>query len=336
MKIPYEKVVEKIKAQTTISDAELEIKIKKKIDQLSGLISKEGAAHIIANELGVKVIPSGMLKVSEIVSGLRTVETCGRVMRKFEVRSFDTGQRKGKVGSFLVGDETGKMRVTVWNDQTQLLEKLKDNDIVKIVDAYVRDNQGTVEIHLNDRSRLIINPENVTVPELNLTTALAATRKSIADLKDTDSSVELLGTIVQVFDLRFFEVCPQCNKRVKQKESGFECDEHKHITPQYSYVLNAYLDDGTGNMRCIFFRNQANNLLKLSEIDVLIFKDALPAFEKVKMDLLGEQIKVMGRCQRNTMFDRLEFVAQQVYRDVNPEEELQRLQATATTTPSAQ
>lgn len=324
LKIPYEKVIEKIKAQTGISDAELETKIKKKIDQLSGLISKDGAAHIVANELGVKVMPSGLLKVTDIVPGLRSVETQGKVLRKFEVRSFDTGKRKGTVGSFILADETGKIRVTLWHDQTQLLAKLKENDVVKIIDAYVRENQGGLELHLNDRSRCLVNPENVVINSVQ--DALTTQRKSIADLTDTDMQVEVFGTIVQVFDIRFFEVCPTCNKRLKGREQGFVCDEHNAVSPAYSYVLNAYVDDGSGNMRCIFFRNQVHNLLKMSEQDVLSYRQSLPAFEKIKMDLLGEQIKVIGRCQRNTVFDRLEFVAQQVFRDINPEEELQRLQ----------
>ena len=77
IKIPYEKIIEKIKEQAKISDSEIESKIKEKTDQLAGLISKEGAAHIIANELGVKLFEEGNLKIKDILPGMRSVETSG-------------------------------------------------------------------------------------------------------------------------------------------------------------------------------------------------------------------------------------------------------------------
>ena len=59
IQLPYEKLVEKIVENGNISENEVAEKIRKKMDSLSGLISKEGAAHILANELGVKLsLPS--------------------------------------------------------------------------------------------------------------------------------------------------------------------------------------------------------------------------------------------------------------------------------------
>ena len=56
IKIPYEDIISKIKSGSKLSEEEIEAKIEAKLKQLSGLISKNGAAHIIANELGVKLI----------------------------------------------------------------------------------------------------------------------------------------------------------------------------------------------------------------------------------------------------------------------------------------
>ena len=55
MNMPYEVILERIKEKSELSEAEIIQKIDKKLDQLSGLISKEGAAHILANELGIKI-----------------------------------------------------------------------------------------------------------------------------------------------------------------------------------------------------------------------------------------------------------------------------------------
>ena len=65
--------------------------------QLSGLISKEGAAHIVANELGIKLFDSftGKLQIKNIIAGLRNVETVGKVLQVYELREFTTNERQG-------------------------------------------------------------------------------------------------------------------------------------------------------------------------------------------------------------------------------------------------
>ena len=66
--LPYDKIIEKIKEKTGLSQEDIEAKIKQKMEDLSGLISKEGAAHIIANENSVKVFEEGSreLKIRNI------------------------------------------------------------------------------------------------------------------------------------------------------------------------------------------------------------------------------------------------------------------------------
>ncbi|MCX6707916.1 MAG: hypothetical protein NT001_07345, partial [Candidatus Woesearchaeota archaeon] len=99
------------------------------------------------------------------------------------------------------------------------------------------------------------------------------------------------------------------------------------VKSAYSYVCNIVLDDGTGNIRVAFFKRQVEKLLDKQEQDIVIFKDAPDQFEKVKYDLLGKQIKVAGRVNKNMMFDRIEFVAQLVFPNPDPKEEIRRLES---------
>ena len=59
---------------------------------------------------------------------------------------------------------------------------------------------------------------------------------------------------------------------------------------------------------------------------ILEFRNKIPEFEAVKNDLLGKQIKVKGRTTKNAMFDRLEFIANDVDSNPDPKEEIERLQ----------
>ena len=327
LKIPYEEIVLKINQNTGMPVSEIEERVEKKLKQLSGLISKEGAAHIVANELGVKIFEplSGKLQIKNILNGMRDVETVGKGLQVYDVREFSTETRSGKVASMLIGDETGTIRVVMWGTQADHAANLGQGFIVKVIGGYVRENNGRKEIHLNDRSQLIINPKGEIVNAV-AEEAKNGTRKEIKQLAENDSDVELLGTIVQVFDIRFYEVCPKCGKRAKPSVDLFVCSEHGNVIPAYAYVLNAVLDDGTETIRCVFFRNQVERLLNLNQEQLLKFKSEPAEFEAMKNNLLGTIVKLNGRTNKNSMFNRLEFITQQVDINPNPEEQMKRMQ----------
>ncbi|MBN2112176.1 hypothetical protein JW707_03700 [Candidatus Woesearchaeota archaeon] len=328
IQMPYEDVIAKIKEKSGLSVSDIESKISSKLQQLSGLISKEGAAHIIANELGIKLFEqvSGKLQIKNIMSGMRNVETVGKVTQVFEVREFMRDESVGHVGSFIIGDETGTIRVVCWGDKAQAVNEIKEGDIVKIISAYVRENSGRKEIHLNDKSKLLLNPPGEAVGEVKASAERPpASRKSIKDLTEADQNVELLGTIVQVFEPRFFEVCPHCSSRVMQKDEKFYCKQHDAVAPSYAYVFNVFLDDGTGNIRCTFFRNQADRLTGKTPTQMDVYRQSPEKFEEIKNALLGDIIKIIGRVKKNDMFDRLEFLAQFVDPNPDPQKEIERL-----------
>ncbi|MEK6828015.1 MAG: OB-fold nucleic acid binding domain-containing protein [Nanoarchaeota archaeon] len=327
IKIPYEEIILKINEKTNMSVAEIEDRIEKKLKQLSGLISREGAAHIVANELGVKIFEplSGKLQIKNILTGMRDVETIGKVLQVSDTREFMRNDAVSKVASMLIGDETGTIRVVMWGSQADNAAALGSNDIVKIIGGYVRDNNGRKEIHLNEKSQLLINPKGEIINDVNIEFK-TRNRKEIKELNENDNEAELLGTIVQIFDLKFYEICPRCSKRAKPSTDFFVCNEHGNVIPAYSYVLNAVLDDGTETIRCVFFRNQLERLLNMTQEQLLKFRNESAEFEAVKNELLGTIVKLNGRVNKNSFFNRLEFVVQQVDNNPNPEEELKRLQ----------
>ena len=59
---------------------------------------------------------------------------------------------------------------------------------------------------------------------------------------------------------------------------------------------------------------------------ILSYKESPDKFEEIKTELLGNQIKIIGRVSNNTMFNRLEFVCSQVFPSPNPSEEIKRLE----------
>lgn len=322
--IPLEQIINTIKEKTGLSEDEINAKINEKLKQLSDLISKEGAAHIIANELGVKLIDvSRKLKIKELMPGMRNVEIIGKVTKVNELYTFETEERSGKVSSFVMGDETAVVRVTLWGSQADKITGIKEGDVIKVKGAYVKENNRQNELHLSDRGNMIINPEGEAlgaVRESNIT------RRQLADLKENEQNVEVLGTIVQVSDPRYFEVCPECNRRLKLRDNMLICETHDVVKPKLSYVFNVSFDDGTDSMRTVFYKNQADRLLEKSEAEILEFREKPEQLEAAKKELLGKIVKIVGRVNLNAMFGRKELIAQQVFTKINVDEEIKRVE----------
>lgn len=321
IKIPLNEMIAKIAQKTGLSEADINKKIDEKCESLSGLISKEGAANIIANELGVKIFESSG-KIKDIYPGMRNAEFLGKIVSIFEKKDFTRQDGSaGSVASFTVGDETGMIRVVCWNSQADILDKVKVDDIVRVQGAFVRENRGFKEVHLNDNSRVIINPNGETIETVKRT---VIERKQIKDLEE-DGRAEILATVVQVFDPRFFEVCPDCGSRLKEESGVFSCAKHAEVSPDFSFVLNAILDDGSDTIRGVFFREQAEQFLNKTNDEVKAFRAVPEAFDPIKIELLGEQFKITGRVKKNVFFERLEFVAQKVEK-ADPKEELAKVE----------
>ena len=334
IRLSYDEIIARIMEKNSISESELSGKIEAKMSQLAGLVSREGAAHIVASELGIKLVDqlSGRLQIKNILNGMRDVETVGKVLQVFEERQFGgSGGKEGRLASLQLADETGSIRAVLWNEQAGNVKGINVGDVVKVKSAYVRERNSLKELHLNDRSVIIVNPPGETVDvEVPATTAAAAiqrqkvVRKKLSELNETDAMAEVLGTIVQVFDIKFFEVCPDCGKRARQADSGFACSENKTVKPAYSDVMNTVIDDGTDTMRLVLFRRMVERLLNKAEQDVLAYRSQPDAFQQVKSDLLGNFVKAVVRVNKNELFDRLELIAQEIH-EANPDEEITRL-----------
>jgi replication factor A1 len=319
--VPIDLLKQKIIDHSAISPEDLDKKIRAKLEQLSGLISQEGAAHIIASELGVNLMKAeGLLKIKDLLAGMKNIEVIGKVIRKYDLKTFSNDKRSGKLARFLIGDESSTTMVVLWNDAADAVNDLNEGDVVRLRNSYVRDNTGKTEVHLSERKDLEINPAGISIDKAKSEQANSyakATRKKISELQENDSNIEIFATVVQVFEPKFFAVDPTTGKRVKEGEMPDKVG--------YGAVLNIFVDDGSDNVRVVLWKNQILNLLKVDEHELMKFRDNPAIFEPVKTDMLGLMVKFIGRVTKNAMFGRLEFVANVVIRDVDPDEEIKRI-----------
>jgi replication factor A1 len=323
--LTYDDIVEKIVKEKGISKEEIAEKVDEKIKQLSDLISKEGAAQIIANQLGVKVVENvgdKKFKINQLPKGVSSVNALGKVTQISEIRTFNRNGKEGKVVNFTIGDETGSIRIVVWDEKIirQVEEgEVEEGSILQLRNAYSKINNGRNELHLGGRAQVEINPKGISIGEVVKTEVFekpTAEGRRISDLKE-GMFAELKGTIVQLFEPRHYLACPECNRKVIPEGNGHKCNSHGEVGAKKSPIVNMFFDDGTSNIRVVCFSNQVEQLFGKPPAEVA---DAdVTAFDALKKDVLGKQLTISGRVNRNTMMDRLEFMASNI-KDVNPVE----------------
>ena len=148
-----------------------------------------------------------------------------------------------------------------------------------------------------------------------------ATLKTIETLRDGDDFVEITGAVVNVFELRFYEVCPSCAKRITEISNAWKCEKHGVVEPAYSYVMNIMVDDGTGVIRVTLFSKQLERLLGFDAKQILHYREYSTEFDTVKANLLGKLLSFRGKVKVNQVSMRKEFTAKLVFKeakDVEP------------------
>ena len=295
----YESLIERIASVAKLEKDEIERMVEAKRAKLSGLISKEGAAQIVAAELKIS-FDDIELKIKELMPGMRKVNVVGKIISIFPVREFEKNGRAGKVLNFVIADETGNVRVVLWDtNHIALIEKgeIKEGDVVEITNGGMRE----AEIHLGSFSDI---KKSDKVLE-NVNTERDVVEKGIGDLQQ-GQMVKLRAIVVQMFQPKFFTVCPECGKRATQDAEGFTCVEHKRVQPKERSLINFVLDDGTGTIRVVLFSEQVEKLIPEQDLKN---QEKLAVFRE---DILGSEMWVSGRVQKNKLFGNLEINVQGV------------------------
>lgn len=144
------------KANSVISEAEFDKKIRENIDSFGGLIDEDAAALLVLDVLGKLEIK--MDKISKIGPNM-AVNIKGRVKSVGPVRSFQ--KRSGETGEVVnleVADQTGTVRMVLWDADTELVKsgKISRNSIVRVINAYAKQGRFELEVGLGRGGTIVI------------------------------------------------------------------------------------------------------------------------------------------------------------------------------------
>ncbi len=316
-------LVKKISSESGLDEEDIMRRIDDKRTELSELISEEGAAYIVAKELGVAVIKHERLDIAHVIPGMQNVDIVGKITRISPVREFSTERAKGRVANVTIADATSSVRISLWNDEISNLEGLEVNDVVHVRGYVKEDNLGNPEIRLGRYGALTKSDEEIGMVKQSLRTT---ERVTIGQLTEGGYK-EIRTPLLQIFESNvFYEICPTCRSRVKPNENdNFVCADHGAVEPDYGLIVSGIADDGTESIRIVFFGEQAEKLLGMTA------KDAKKLFDRKKkleaiigLIPLGKEFVFEGRARRNQLFDRLEFIVSNV-KEVNVKEEIEMM-----------
>ena len=102
-------------------------------------------------EATIDVEPGDGETIEALTLGQSNVSVRGVVLDTEGIRTFERDDgSEGRVANLAIGDETGRVRVTLWDEQADTVEEVTADDTVEIVDGYVRERDGDLEVHVGE------------------------------------------------------------------------------------------------------------------------------------------------------------------------------------------
>ncbi|MBU3897025.1 MAG: hypothetical protein KJ697_03795 [Nanoarchaeota archaeon] len=302
-------IIQKIIEKTGMSYDNVQRTILNKQQELSNLVSKDGATYIVAKELDIDLFADTKrrLEIKNVISGIKNLNLNARVFRIIPVKEFEHKGRMSQVANLILSDQTGRIRMSLWDIQIKILDTLKVGQAVEIFGAYTRDNNGIPEIRLSRKGGIRIL-EKSDIPMEIETLRTETKRICISDLKE-GKMYEIRAAIVQLFETAvFYEVCPNCKCKLNKEVGAFICKTHGNVTPEYLVILNCVIDDSTGNVRTVLFRDNALKVMGMPLDKALGSRGSILA----DIDVLGKEFVFTGTLRKNKLFNKPEFVVSDV------------------------
>ncbi|MGB9707842.1 MAG: hypothetical protein ACPLXC_00740 [Candidatus Pacearchaeota archaeon] len=316
----YQQLIERISRLSGLELNEIQRRVEAKKAKLSGLISDEGAAQVVAAELGIS-FDKQKFKIIDLLIGMKKIQVVGKVLEIYPIRKYKRAEHEGEIGSMLIADETSAVRVVLWD--TNHIELIKNNTIQKdsVIEIKNADVRGTTakEIHLNSTSEISLSDAKIEKIKIELEKPRMA---KLSELKNGEQA-SIRGNIVQLFQPAFFSVCPECNMKVSFEGNKAVCVRHGAIIPSKRAILNMVIDDGSDNIRAMAFSENIAKFLKISDDEVLNLENP-QFFLSKKAELLGTEWIFSGRSRKNILFNRSEFVINSL-QESQPEEIIKEL-----------
>ncbi len=178
-------------------------------------------------DVDIDVEPGDGSSIDALTMGQSDVNVRGLVLDTDSIRTFDRDDgSEGRVANLTLGDETGRIRVTLWDERADRADELAPGDSVEVVDGYVREREGNIELHVGDQGA---------VDEVDEEVSFEPDADPI-DAVEIDDTVDIAGVVRSADPIRTFD-----------RDDGSE-----------GQVRNVRVQDATGDIRVALWGDKAD------------------------------------------------------------------------------
>ncbi len=247
--------------------------------------------------------------LKELSEGMADADFHCRVLRVGKASEFvrisKTGvSEKGLVCDALVSDGVGSMRLVGWDENASALSRISPGTALKVESAYVkRGRDGELEAHASWQGRIIPSPKNHGLAGASDVLSSQFTQKQLSELAEGDTAL----VSAKLIELRGASVAVKC-VACGAKATAPKCAACGGDKLRSTLVVRTRLDDGSANLACVFFGEEALTLLGLKELSV----EAQTALDLKKDSLLGREVSVVVAAKNSEYSQELECVAKLV------------------------
>ena len=188
----------------------------------------------------VAVDLEGTTSIDDLTLGRSDVNVEALVLDTESVRTFERDDgSEGKVSNLALGDPSGRIRATLWDGMADRAEELEPGTSVEVVDGYVRERDGDLELHVGERGA---------IEEIDESVEYEPESTPIGDV-EIDQQVDLVGVVRSADPKRTFD-----------RDDGSE-----------GQVRNVRVQDDSGDIRVALWGDKAD--LDISPGDEVAFAD---------------------------------------------------------------
>jgi replication factor A1 len=208
-----EEVIRIIAKEKSLSEEEVNDMVNEMRQNLDNMINMQGAAYLLAHNLGVNISPtktpidSQEVKITDIVHGMGLITVQGRISRIHKKHTFTRKDGNvSQVRNIDLIDDTGSIRIAFWDTKAQLIEEqnLDLGSIIRINGAEPKlGYQDQVELTVGSKATIVTNLVGVDsniYPEINTIKPI-----NISDITAKMESVTIIGKIVEIRPVNEFE-----------------------------------------------------------------------------------------------------------------------------------
>lgn len=214
--------------------------VHQKLMNSGGLYDEKIAAALVANSLGVNVIENSPQKIINIKSSSGNVNFIAKVVSVSPLREFTRSDGTvGRVGNILVADDTGSIKIALWDEKADMINsgEIEVGQNLRI-SGNAKDGYSGVEVNIGNNGVLTEINEEIEVKEIST---------KISDIKDGMGSINVVGKLLDISDVRTF------NKKDGSK----------------GRVGNITIGDDTGKIRITLWDDKTDKMTELLPGDAI-------------------------------------------------------------------